>query len=163
MDRTTSSRSIKLCAVVFGRSDGKKPNSEACICANNIHRRRRLLAATRWDDLYNGSLNLWVAQDDEDGLAAVREIEAAEPAVVEPWDQDWVPTGYKDQVARERQGWQYWKATVFGGSANREVLVRRPGKVPPDHDRLLEAYAPVRLRDALNVDNGDRVEIEVNL
>lgn len=142
-------------AIVGSRSSTRPsvgPPGDAEILALNPHRRERILQATGWTDLFPGTLNLEVEEDSVHRLllctAAIRE---GGEGVVYPQQYAHIP--------KLRVGYLYFPGRIRKGDKTASVLIRRACN--PLKTRV-EAFSEEKLRDALELSDGDSVVCEVD-
>jgi len=145
-------RTLKFDGLVYARSSVKDsgPPGEAEILELNPSRRELILRETEWPDLFPGTLNLKV---DAASVTALCEIEPSftEPPVTYPEKYASIPT--------KRGGYCYYRGRVKTQDNKRaDVLVRRC--VNP-HKDVVEILAPMKLRDALGVADGNTLNVRV--
>ncbi len=140
---------FKFKGAISSRPPGGPPH-EAEILEFNPNRKERILAATGWDDLYPGSLNLEVNEE------TVQQLLLYEPLIKEPWESVSYPPGRGEHIPQKRGGYLYYKATLTcsGGEITEDVLVRRAQNPLP---KRLEIFAPKKLRDKMNLKDGELV------
>jgi len=145
---------MKFKAEISSRSSLQRtgPPSETEILRLNPQRREIILNKTGWDELYEGTLNLRAHE------SVVNQIRKMKPFIREPGNSVYYPAPYQD-ISKERKNYFYYRGTIFRGGCNEDVLFRT-AEVPPRRD-LIEAFAPVRLRDVLNLEDGDQVVCDV--
>ena len=128
------------------------PPSETEILRLNPQRRGIILNKTGWDKLYEGTLNLKVHE------GVVNQIRKRKSLIREPGSSVYYPEPYQD-IPKERKNYFYYRGTISKGGCSKDVLFRA-AEVPPRRD-LIEAFAAVRLRDALNLEDGDQVVCDI--
>ena len=144
---------LTFTARVVGRTGGfdlgGQAPSEATVCRRTPARAAWMKSRLGWTAVFDGSLNLdGVPPSVVDRLLAVRPVYEETP-------------GNTPGLRGDRGGYPYWLCTVsFGGRGERGV-VRRPRRPGPGLERLLEVYAPVRLRDALSIGDDDGAVVTV--
>ncbi len=138
-------------AIISSRSSTNKagPPSETEILRLNPQRREKILKFTEWDKLVEGTLNLEVQED------IVSRLKKRDPDIREPGSSVYYPPPYQD-IPKKRKNYFYYKGTISKGGCREDVLFRA-AEVPPRRG-LLEAFAPVRLRDAFKLKDEDKVE-----
>ena len=147
---------VKCNGRVKGRSsDGKKgPPGEAEILKLNPQRRELILAKTKWDDLFPGTLNVKVDPEH------VRALSHMAPHFEEE------PVKYPIEYAKipiRRGGYEYFKArlrfTNPDGKQKVDVLVRRCRK--KQLKDILEVVAPMSLKEGLRIANEDEISLSI--
>ena len=140
---------MRFNAVVSARSSKAQagPPGEAEVLRLNPQRLSTLLAHTGWDRLIEGTLNLEVDE------SIVTELGMLSPAVREPGDTVRYPNGYS-HIPRKRGAYLYFNAILSHRGKSEAILIRTA-----EHPlkRRIEAFAPVLLRDALSLTDGDEV------
>ena len=111
-----------------------------------------LCDCTGWTRLEPGSLNLHVEDKVVDRLADLRECYFEEPSLIK------YPNG-RSRIPEWRGGYNYYRALIRSAERTEQILIRRARDRPLKN--LVEAYAPVRLVDVLELQKGTVVEIEV--
>lgn len=145
---------ITFKAIVSSRTGGRPtsgPPGESRVLELNPQRREKILAATGWNDLVLGTLNLEVADGVVDSLLK------ATPAIREPWEEVHYPEPYAN-LPRTRGGYLYFHATLKNGDRSAPALIRRAVNPLP---RRIEAFAETKLRDSLLLADGDTVVVEI--
>ena len=128
------------------------PPGEKVILELNPERRERILELTSWRSLFPGTLNLAV---DEAALELLRESEAV-------WVEDAREVRYPDSwrhIPKLRKAYLYYQGTARSASFAIDVLIRRAENPVPGR---VELFAPESIRSALNVNDGDRIMIELD-
>lgn len=127
------------------------PPGEAEILRLNSGREARLRQAMGWTAVEPGTLNLAVPTD-----VVERLLEVA-PAVIEEPGEVTYPSPY-EAIPQRREGYLYYRGDMRSSSQAVTVLVRRARN--PIKGRL-EVFAESRLRDSLNLCDGDVVNVEI--
>jgi hypothetical protein len=150
---------IQFEGTVYARSSkpgATGPPGEAEILQLNPERRTRILSESGWGDLCAGTLNLRIAERDVHMLATLEPL-FVEPAPIYPEKYAGVP--------KKRIGYWYYRARVgkvrSNGKARRRrthVIVRRA--INPCKG-VVEVLAPDKLREALNLKDGDKLSVKV--
>jgi CTP-dependent riboflavin kinase len=135
-----------------GQSAHSGPPGESEVMRLNPGRELAIRGATGWQSLSPGSLNLRV--DD----AVLKELSLLRPQFEEPASGVTYPRGY-EHIPKLREAYWYYAAVARNGNAEHSVLVRRAKNPVP---RVVELFADVSLRDALNLRPGDIVSVEIN-
>jgi CTP-dependent riboflavin kinase len=140
---------MKFNAIVSSRSSKKSdgPPGEAEVLRLNPQRLNTLLTHTGWERLNKGTLNLEVDE------SVVNELRMLDPAVREPGDTVKYPDRYS-HIPLRRGAYLYFYAILNHGGKSETVLIRTAEN--PLKGRL-EAFAPVQLREALCLSDGDEV------
>lgn len=128
------------------------PPSETEILRLNPQRSDMILNETGWDELYEGTLNLKV----HEGI--VRHLRKRKPSIREPGSSVYYPDPFQN-IPKKRKAYYYFRGTISKGGCSEDVLFRT-AEVPPRPD-LIEAFAPVRLREALDIEDGDQVVCDI--
>lgn len=128
------------------------PPGEAEVLALNPQRRAAILAATGWNDIFPGTLNIEVAEEAADGLLRCT------PLILERGEDVKYPPQYS-QIPKLRIGYLYFRAMIKSRDRVASALIRRA--VNPLKTRL-EVFADQRLRAALALSDGDLVVCEVD-
>jgi CTP-dependent riboflavin kinase len=128
------------------------PVGEAEILALNPKRRAAILAATGWNDVFPGTLNLEVEP------VVVEHLLSCTPLIREKGEDVKYPDPYA-HIPGLRIGYLYYAALIRNGDKSASVLIRRA--VNPLRGRV-EAFADRNLRDLLGLSDGDWVLCEVN-
>ena len=131
----------------------QKVAGEAEIFRCNPKRKRRIMRATGWETVFDGTLNLVVANGVVEGLNDLCPLFFERPEDMKH------PTNPRIPVIRG--GYYYYMASASARSAAHEVLVRRAGN--PHDERCVELVAPVKLMEHLQVDDGDQIEVAVGV
>lgn len=142
-------------ALVGSRSSTKRvdgPPGEAEVLELNPQRRATILAATGWNHLVPGALNLEVAPE------AVDRLLLCTPLIRESGDDVRYSPPYA-HIPKFRVGYLYYKATIRSGDRTASIPIRRA--VNPIKTRL-EAFSDQRLRESLDISDGDSVTCEVD-
>jgi hypothetical protein len=134
------------------RPGANGPPGEAELFRINPQREVRLCACTGWTRLEPGSLNLRVGEGVVERLGDLRECYFEHPSLIK------YPNG-KSTIPERRGGYNYYRASLRIAERTEPVLVRRAKDNPLKN--LVEAYAPQRLVDALGLQEGTVVEIQV--
>ncbi len=142
---------MKFKAEIKSRSSLQRfgPPSETEILRLNPKRREMILNKTSWDDLCEGTLNLKVHEN------VVNQIRKRKLMIQELGSSVSYPEPYQN-IPKERKNYFYLKGTISKDGCFKDVLFRT-AEVPP-YPGLIEVFAPVRLRDALNLEDGDQVD-----
>lgn len=142
---------MKFKAEIKSRSSLQRfgPPSETEILRFNPQRREMILNKTAWDDLCEGTLNLKVHEN------VVNQIRKRKLLIQEPGSSVFYPEPYQN-IPKERKNYFYFRGTISKDGCSEAVLFRT-AEVPP-YPGLIEVFAPVRLRDALNLEDGDQVD-----
>lgn len=145
---------MKFKAEISSRSSLQRtgPPSETEILRLNPQRREIILNKTGWDELHEGTLNLRVDK------SVANQIRKMKPLIREPGNSVYYPEPYKN-IPKLRKNYFYYRGTIFRGGCSEDVLFRT-AEVPPRCD-LIEAFAPVRLRDALYLEDGEQVVCDI--
>lgn len=141
---------------VFFRSSkpvASGPSGEAELFRINPNRIVHLCKITGWGTVYPGSLNLHVDKSVVNKLAQLRECYFEEPELIK------YPDG-TSTIPRKRGGYLYYCAELTDPDPSLTVLVRR-AKQTPLQDRI-EIYSPVKLIDAVELNEGDVVTVTVH-
>ncbi len=128
------------------------PPSETEILRRNPKRREMILNKTGWDDLYEGTLNLKVHDN------VVTQIRKRKPLIQESGSSVLYPEHFQ-RIPKERKNYFYFRGTISKDGCSEAVLFRT-AEVPP-HGGLIEAFAPVRLRENLSIADGDQVDCDI--
>ena len=104
---------------------------------------------TGWATVFEGTLNLAVAEGVLEGLRDMRPLFFERPQDIKH------PTNQR--IPKKRGGYYYHRATASVRGETQDVLVRRAGN-PPD-DRCVELVAPVKLMERLQIDEGSEIEV----
>lgn len=144
---------IKFQAIVSSRSSSRRngPPGEKEILHLNPKRRESILAETDWDNLYEGTLNLEVQED------VVSRLKKRNPAIRESGASVIYPTSYQN-IPIMRGTYLYFRGTINKDDYSQDVLFRTAENPLP---RRIEAFAPIKLRDAIKLKDGDQVECVV--
>jgi hypothetical protein len=145
---------MKFEAKIKSRSSIVKsgPPSETEILRLNPQRREKILTKTGWDELVEGTLNLEVEE------AVVRQLLKRKPIIREPGSEVKYPANYK-YIPLLRKAYLYFRGTISNSYNSEDVLFRTAQN--PLLNRL-EAFAPVKLRERLNLLDEDQVFCKVN-
>jgi hypothetical protein len=127
------------------------PPGERVILDLNPERREKLLELTSWRSLYPGTLNL---EADATALDLLRE---SDPVWVEDARQVRYPDSWQ-HIPKLRKAYMYFEGTARSGSFSIDVLIRRAENPVPGR---VELFAAESIRDALKVNDGDRITIEL--
>lgn len=140
---------MEFIATISSRSSVGRfgPPGESEILALNPQRRTRILSATGWHDLFDGTLNLEVDE------RVVQRLVARTPTIREPGSEVKYPKGYQ-HIPRKRIAYLYFKGSVSFGDKFEDVLFRTSQN--PLRNRI-EAFAPLKIRDRLGLSDGDQV------
>jgi CTP-dependent riboflavin kinase len=112
---------------------------------------QRILQKTGWSELAPGSLNLEVEE------RVVRALADESPLIQEDPGDITYPPG-QEYIPIIRGGYWYYRALVKHGAGKEDALIRRAIKNPlPTRVELL---APVNLKSALGVNDGDLLDVE---
>lgn len=125
---------------------------EAEVFRCNPQRRRRIMEETGWDTVFDGTLNVRVV--DGSVAAGLRDMRAL---FIERPEDIRHPTS--PRLPGIRGGYFYYRAMASRRGETQEVLVRRAGDLRDI--RAVELVAPVKLMDRFQVDEGDRIIVEV--
>ena len=106
-----------------------------------------MLAQTGWDELIEGTLNLEVDE------SIVQNLGQLTPAIREPGDTVKYPPRYS-HIPITRGVYLYFNALLTQGDKAEQVLIR---SAETPLKRRIEAFAPVQLREALSLSDGDEV------
>ena len=151
---------IEFKGIVSSRSSKGKhwPPGEAAIQALNPQRKALILHATGWATLFPGSLNIDVQETE------LQQLLKHEPLITEPGNTVIYPAGL-EHIPKMRGEYLYFKAVVTSEERNEEVLVRiarNPVRLQGPVSKVrLELLAPMRLRDAINLEDGCTVSCRV--
>jgi hypothetical protein len=145
--------SIRFTGQISARSSVAKsgPPGEKAILELNPHRRERILTLTGWLSLEPGTLNLEV------DATVLDLLQQTQPSMVEDASTIVYPKQW-EHIPKMRKAYLYYKAAALTSSISTEVLVRRaqvpvPGRV--------ELFAAQNIRSALNLRDGDLLEVEL--
>lgn len=145
---------LRFHARVGGRTGGRdrpgEARSETTMCGLNPELLQRMAGAAAWPRVEPGSLNLRTSSCAVARVGRLEPVLTAFPHHVR---------GYPRSVLRQRKGWNFWCGTVSARGRSAPVLIRRARENPLPG--LLEAYAAVHLRAALQLTNCQMVEVEV--
>ncbi len=154
-----TAKDMEFTGTVFFRSSkeqggvpGEAPG-EAEIQRKNPQRKKMILNATGWDDLFPGSLNIRVDRQ------VVHRLLLCEPLIREPGETITYPEGYK-HIPKMRVGYLYYKAVLTRKGNNEEVLVRRACNTKYLED-IIEVFAPKNLKDAMSLNDGDQITCRI--
>lgn len=117
----------------------------------NPQRRSLILEATGWGQLFDGTLNLEVAQ------GIVEQLLLQQPLISEPGSSVTYPHPYQD-IPLKRGGYLYYPATVSRHEVTAPTLIRRAINPLPTR---VEAFSDRYLRDFLQVGDDDEVACRV--
>ena len=117
----------------------------------NPQRRSRIMEETGWGSVFDGTLNLAVAEGSVDDLRSMCPLFFERPEDIKH------PTN--QQIPKIRCGYYYYRATVSVGGETQDVLVKRAGN--PHDERCVELAAPVKLMDRLRIEDGSEIEVTV--
>ena len=106
---------------------------------------------TGWETVFDGTLNLVVAEGVLEGLRDMCPLFFECPEDIEH------PTNQR--IPEKRGGYYYYRATASVRSETQEVLVRRAGN--PHDERCVELVAPVKLMKHFQIDEGSEIEVAV--
>lgn len=134
-----------------GPRAGTGPPGEKAIQRLNPNRERRIRAATGWDSLAPGSLNL--AVDD----SVLQELARHVPTIEEAADDIVYPNEYV-YIPRRRVAYWYYSARVERAGVHESVLVRR-AKVPVSG--VVELFSVVSLTSRFGLATNDALTVEV--
>ncbi|MFW6129872.1 MAG: DUF120 domain-containing protein [Atribacterota bacterium] len=145
---------MKFKAIITSRStlNEKGPPSEAEILRLNPQRREIILNKPAWIGLYEGTLNLKVQE------SIVYQIRKIKPFIQETGNSVCYPEPYKN-IPKKRKNYFYYTGTISKGDCFQDVLFRI-AEMPPRKD-LIEAFAPERLRNTLNLEDGNQVICDI--
>jgi CTP-dependent riboflavin kinase len=127
------------------------PPGEAEVLRLNPQRRSLILEATGWSQLFDGTLNLEVAQ------GIVEQLLFHQPLINEPGSSVTYPPPYQD-IPRKRGGYLYYPAIVSRRKVTAPALIRRAINPLPTR---VEAFSDRCLRDFLQVVDDDEVACRV--
>jgi Domain of unknown function DUF120 len=128
------------------------PPGEQVILELNPERREKLLELTFWRSLYPGTLNLEV---DDAVLELLRDSETV-------WVEDAHEVRYPDSwqhIPKLRKAYLYYQGTARSAGFSIDVLIRRAENPVPGR---VELFAPESIRRSLNINDGDRITIELD-
>lgn len=131
---------------------GIGPPGEAEVLALNPERATRILAATGWDRLEPGSLNLGVENSVVEALLNMK------PSLVESSASVRYPAPYQ-HIPASKRAYHYYRAVADIRSMTQDVLVRR-ALMNPVSGRV-ELFAPVRLKQQFGLAAGDSVTVQL--
>lgn len=127
------------------------PPSETEILRLNPQRREMILNETGWEELYEGTLNLEIHKD------VVNQLRKRKPTIRETGSSVTYPSKFQ-HIPKIRKVYLYFRGTISKGNHSEDVLFRTA--INPLLNRI-EAFAPMRLRDALNLEDGDQVVCDI--
>ncbi|MGH7181298.1 MAG: hypothetical protein ACREJN_04900 [Nitrospiraceae bacterium] len=128
------------------------PPHEAEVLAMNPGRRERILQTTGWQNLFPGSLNLKVTEDSVHRLLLCT-------AVICERGEDILYHPQYAKLMKLRVGYLYFRGRIKKGNVVSWVLIRRACNPLPTR---VEAFSELKLREALEVSDGDTVVCEVD-
>jgi len=127
------------------------PPGESEIQRLNPQRTEKILQATGWESLAEGSLNLEVTEN------IVINLGKLEPLIREDWRNVKYPRGFEN-IPIIRKGYLYYSGVACKGKSNAPVLVRRAVNPLPTR---VELFSPFKLRDDLQLNDGDSIEVQL--
>jgi len=145
---------LQFAGIVETRSSASQsggPPGEAEVLALNPHRQEAILKLTGWKELYPGTLNLGTGEETLQRLLLCETV----------WREDASQVKYPDHYAhipRQRIGYLYYSGKVAKGGKSLPVLIRRACN--PLKNRL-EIFSNIRLREQLQLEDGDIVTCEI--
>ena len=111
------------------------------------------LAATGWGTVFEGTLNIVVAE------RVLKRLRGMCPLFFERPEDIEHPTIPK--IPEKRGGYYYYRAMASVRGRTQEVLVRRAHN--PHDERCVELVAPVKLMEHLQIDKGSEIEVAVGV
>jgi len=128
----------------------KGPPGEAELLKLNPDRRKGILAATGWTDLFPGTMNLKVPHEKVVALDEMQPVFSEGPQKY--------PDKKYDKLAKKRGGYLYYDCTVKANGTKFQALARRA--VNPLNG-VLEIVAPEQLCEAMHIEDGAKVKVKI--